>query len=67
MTNPQREPPSLVPAAGDRLGYYMVKVRRSATDPSRELAGVVERLASGEKREFRSWAELARVVEEWSR
>ncbi len=51
----------------DRLGYFMVKIRRSGADPGGDISGVVERLGSGEKREFRSCDELARVVDEWSR
>jgi hypothetical protein len=31
-----------------------------------EVTGVVERLATGEKRLFQNSAELARVVAEWS-
>lgn len=50
-----------------RLGYFIVRVRRSATHGAEECAGVVERLSTGEKRTFRTSDELARVVEEWSR
>ena len=67
MPTPQPEPPESPPEAAHRVGYYMVKVRRSVVDPIGGLAGVVERLGSGEKRKFRSCDELARVVDEWSR
>jgi hypothetical protein len=50
-----------------RLGYFIVRVRSSATRGSQECAGLVERLSTGEKRAFRTSDELARVVEEWSR
>jgi hypothetical protein len=50
-----------------RLGYFIVRVRSSATHGSGECAGLVERLSTGEKRTFRTSEELARVVEEWSR
>lgn len=50
-----------------RLGYFIVRVRRSVTPGEGEFTGLVERLGTGEKRAFRTSAELARVVEEWSR
>jgi hypothetical protein len=60
-------PPGESPDSGShRLGYFIVRVR-SATHGSGEFAGLVERLATGEKRAFRTSDELARVVEEWSR
>ncbi|HEV8149638.1 MAG TPA: hypothetical protein VGP61_05580 [Gemmatimonadales bacterium] len=67
MAIPQREPTEPSPLGADRLDYYVVKIRRSAVAPGSGLAGIVERLGSGEKREFTSCAELARLVEDWSR
>jgi len=67
MPIPQRGQPDPVAKAADRLDYFMVKIRRSASHPSGEFAGVVERLGSGEKREFKNCDELARVVDEWTR
>jgi hypothetical protein len=61
------QPPDESAVPGHRLGYFIVRVRRSVTPGSGEFTGVVERLGSGEKREFRTSDELARVVEEWSR
>ncbi len=67
MQTPQQRPADAALSAVDRLGYFMVKIRRSGADPGGDISGVVERLGSGEKREFRSCDELARVVDEWSR
>ena len=50
-----------------RLGYFIVRVRRSGAHGPDEFEGLVERLSTGEKRAFRTSDELARVVEEWSR
>jgi hypothetical protein len=49
------------------LGYFVVRVRRLPGMAVGECSGLVERLATGEKREFRSKEELAQVVAEWSR
>lgn len=50
--------------------YYMIRVQTPAnaapTDDSPELSGVVERLGSGEKRDFSDAAELVRLVTAWS-
>ena len=46
--------------------YFVVRVRRTPGAGIGEVTGFVERLGTGEKREFRSSAELAQVVEEWS-
>jgi len=64
MTVPQREFPDGQRRSSNWLGYFMVKVRRSGVEG---WGGVVEQLGTGEKREFKSGEELARVVEEWSR
>ena len=62
------QPPGGSPDAGPhRLGYFIVRVRRTVTPGEGEFTGLVELLGTGEKREFRTSAELARVVEEWSR
>ncbi len=58
MTPPQ--PPDTLP------GYFVVRARRLPGAALGEVSGVVERLGSGERREFRSSAELARVVAEWT-
>ena len=49
------------------LGYFVVRVRRLPGMPIGECTGLVERLGTGEKREFKSSEELAQVVAEWSR
>lgn len=50
--------------------YYMIRVQTPAntarSDGSLELSGVVERLGSGEKRDFSDAAELVRLVTAWS-
>lgn len=50
--------------------YYMIRVQTPATtaptDSSPELSGVVERLGSGEKRDFSGASELIRLVTAWS-
>jgi hypothetical protein len=50
--------------------YYMIRVQTpgnaAPTDNSPELSGVVERLGSGEKRDFSDAAELVRLVTAWS-
>lgn len=48
------------------LGYFVVRVRRLPGTPIGEVTGVVERLGTGEKRPFRSGAELSQIIEEWS-
>ena len=62
------QPPGKSAGPGpERLGYFLVRVRRPATGGAGEFAGLVERLGTGEKRAFQTGDELARVVEEWSR
>lgn len=48
----------------ERLDYFMVRLARREHEPDR-LAGLVERLATGEKRAFDSADELVRLVGEW--
>ena len=67
MTDPQPPATETVCATRSGLGYFVVRVRRLPGMPIGECSGLVERLATGEKREFRSSGELAAVVAEWSR
>lgn len=64
MPNAQTQQPD-PPDRSDRLGYFVLRVRRAAQG-SEELTGVVERLGTGEKRAFRGAAELADLIEQWS-
>jgi hypothetical protein len=48
------------------LGYFVVRVRRLPGTALGDVTGVVERLGTGEKRPFRSSAELSQIIEEWS-
>jgi len=60
----------------DQFSYYMIRVqhaRHSPADPhapanhrAEPLAGVVERLATGEKRSFADCDELVRLLNGWS-
>ena len=50
--------------APERLDYFMVRLARRERDPFR-VAGLVERLATGEKREFDTADELIRLVMAW--
>ena len=45
----------------ERFEYFMVRVTRSAREPDR-VAGLVERLGSGEKRSFDTGEQLAQLV-----
>jgi hypothetical protein len=45
----------------ERFEYFMLRVTRSAHHPDR-LAGLVERLGSGEKRSFDTGEQLIRLV-----
>ena len=63
MTNSESE--SNQPLGGrERLDYFMVRLARREGDP-RAVAGVVERLATGEKREFDTADRLVRLVVAW--
>ena len=44
--------------------YFMVRVTR--TEDAAQLAGLVERLGTGEKRSFSSGQQLLGLVAEWS-
>lgn len=48
----------------ERFEYFMIRVRRSNQDPER-VAGLVERLGSGEKRSFETGDQLLRMVGGW--
>ncbi len=48
------------------LDYFIVRVRRISGAALGDVSGVIERLGTGEKREFRSSSELAQVVAEWA-
>ena len=53
-------------AEGEMFASYMIRVRRPrASGDGAELAGVVERLATGEKRSFESAGELAHLLGAW--
>ena len=50
----------------EQFSYYMVRVRHSSTEnPPESLAGVVERLGSGEKQRFADGEELLRLLSGW--
>lgn len=50
----------------EQFSYYMVRVRHSSTESRAEsLAGVVERLGSGEKQRFADGEELLRLLSGW--
>jgi hypothetical protein len=48
----------------ERLDYFMIRLARRERDPDR-VTGLVERLATGEKRGFDTAAELIRLVVAW--
>jgi hypothetical protein len=45
----------------ERFEYFMVRLTRSASEPDR-VAGLVERLGSGQKRSFDTGEQLVRLV-----
>jgi hypothetical protein len=45
----------------ERFEYFMVRLTRSALEPDR-VAGLIERLGSGEKRSFDTGEQLVRLV-----
>lgn len=50
----------------DEFAYFMVRLHRQpATTDLRSLAGMVERLATGEKCSFTSGDELLRLMDDW--
>jgi hypothetical protein len=52
----------------DQFSYYMIRIRHSPAEDRLEplLAGVVERLGSGEKQNFADGAELLRLLSGWT-
>ena len=48
----------------ERLDYYMIRLTRWEGDPDR-VAGLVERLATGERRGFNNADQLVRLVTAW--
>ena len=49
----------------DGFDYFVIRVSRSAAHPER-VAGLVERLGSGEKRVFETAEHLAALVSGWT-
>jgi hypothetical protein len=50
----------------DQFSYYMIRIRHSPTEDRPDpLAGVVERLGSGEKQHFGDGDELLRLLSGW--
>lgn len=50
----------------ERLDYFMIRLARRDDDPER-VAGLVERLATGEKRGFDTADQLVQLVTAWER
>jgi hypothetical protein len=48
----------------ERFEYFMIRLTRSDNDPER-VAGLVERLGSGEKRSFETGDQLLQMVGRW--
>lgn len=48
----------------ERLDYFMIRLARREHDPAR-VTGLVERLATGEKRGFDTAEQLVRLVLAW--
>ena len=49
----------------DRFSYYMIRIRHAVEDRTDALAGVVERLGSGQKQDFAGGEELLRLLGRW--
>jgi hypothetical protein len=64
MTGSRDETSRSTPPA--RYGYFVLQANAVATGGSPELRGVMEDLSTGEKREFSSAAEVARVMDTWA-
>jgi hypothetical protein len=59
------------PAADDDLGpiqyeYFMIRSRRRGASDSTTLSGLVEHLATGEKRRFDDGRQLLKLLSNWS-
>ncbi len=66
MPDPQLpDTPQAAEAAHERLGYFLLRIRRPAGAQATEPDGVVERMGTGEKRRFASIAELVRLMNDW--
>lgn len=50
----------------DEFTYYMVRIRHSPADDRDLLAGIIERLGSGEKQGFAGADELIRLLNAWT-
>lgn len=61
MTSSESDHPVEPP---DRLDYFMIRLARRDDHPER-VAGLVERLATGEKRGFATADQLVRLVTAW--
>jgi hypothetical protein len=49
----------------ERFDYFMIRLSRSDREPYR-VAGLIERLGSGEKRSFETGEQLIRLVGGWA-
>ena len=49
-----------------RFGYFVLQARAKTTGDAMEVRGVVENLATGEKRAFQTADEMARLLDEWA-
>ena len=56
--------PDVEEGRAERFDYFMVRLSRSTREPQR-LAGLIERLGSGEKRSFETGEQLVRLVGAW--
>jgi hypothetical protein len=61
MTTSELDQP---PEGPERLDYFMVRLARR-DDAPKQVAGLVERLATGEKRGFDTADQLVRLVTAW--
>ena len=63
------QPADGIEERAERFAYFMVRVQRSAAaagETDGPIAGLVERLGTGEKERFASGEELLRLVDQWS-
>jgi hypothetical protein len=54
------------PTDSARFAYFMVRVRIESPSDARSVDGMVERLGTGRKRDFRSGPDLLRLITDWS-
>jgi hypothetical protein len=57
-------PPDMEGTTSPRFEYFMIRLTRSEQEPER-VAGLVERLGSGEKRSFETGDQLLQMVGGW--